>query len=40
MRLPRPKAAIAVKVCLLATVRTVVVAPDIRAVLIPPQNRS
>ena len=39
-RLPRPQAAVTVKVCLLATVRTVVVAQDTRVVLIPPLNRS
>jgi hypothetical protein len=39
-RLPRPQAAVVVKVCLLATVRTVVVAQDIRVVLIQPLSRS
>jgi hypothetical protein len=38
--LPRPQAAVSVKVFLLATVRTVVVAPDIRVVLIPPAKGS
>lgn len=39
-RLPRPQAAVAVKICLLSTIRTVYVAADTRVVFIPPLKGS